>query len=98
MEAFAELLRATLQRATSFGQVGARRVERFYSGFGLALISMLSGHYHVVSEQASGSGRAAVLRIPKLSHGHEAIVLAYKVAKSVAKAICYQDKKTYACV
>ena len=71
VEAFRARLQEMLQRSTSFHQVGTRRAELFYSGFVLALISLLSGRYHIESEAESGLGRADALLLPKPQHGHE---------------------------
>ncbi|MEM7055493.1 MAG: AAA family ATPase [Bacteroidota bacterium] len=85
VSAFQEELRELLSQGTSFYQVGVRRSEVFYSGFMLCLYALLCRYYSVSSERESGLGRADALLIPKSSHGDEALVLEYKVAKEAAE-------------
>ena len=81
VEAFKERRQELLQVATSFYQTGAKYAELFYSGFMLRLLSILSSAYMLESERESGIGRADAVLIPKVGHGEQALVIAYKVSQ-----------------
>ncbi|MEL6412885.1 MAG: PD-(D/E)XK nuclease domain-containing protein, partial [Bacteroidota bacterium] len=81
LAAFEEALQTFLVQATSFHQTGSKRVEVFYSGFMLCLLSMLSAYYVIESEYESGEGKADVVLIPKAKGNQNALVLEYKVCE-----------------
>ena len=81
LAAFEETLQAFLKQATSFHQTGRKRVEVFYNGFMLCLLSMLSAYYVIESEYESGAGKADVVLIPKSKGSQNALVLEYKVCQ-----------------
>ncbi|HJD57601.1 MAG TPA: PD-(D/E)XK nuclease domain-containing protein, partial [Rickettsia endosymbiont of Sericostoma sp. HW-2014] len=67
----------------------------------LGFINMLGSSYIISSEQESGDGRADVVMIPKIGKGDKAMIIEYKIVKSledladIAKAGLQQiiDKK-----
>ena len=83
--AFAKNLQELLHTSTSFHQTGPKQAEVFYGGFMLGLASTLSGHYNLESERESGLGRADAMLIPQVGHGDQALIIEYKVGKSVAE-------------
>ncbi|WP_425361897.1 AAA family ATPase [Candidatus Tisiphia endosymbiont of Mystacides longicornis] len=101
IEEFKERLQELLLNSTSFHQTGEKKAELFYSGFMLGFINMLGSSYIISSEQESGDGRADVVMIPKIGKGDKAMIIEYKIAKSledladIAKAGLQQiiDKK-----
>ncbi len=101
IEEFKERLQELLLNSTSFHQTGEKKAELFYSGFMLGFINMLGSSYIISSEQESVDGRADVVMIPKIGKGDKAMIIEYKIAKSledladIAKAGLQQiiDKK-----
>ncbi|WP_341759923.1 AAA family ATPase [Candidatus Tisiphia endosymbiont of Ptychoptera albimana] len=101
IEEFKERLQELLFNSTSFHQTGEKKAELFYSGFMLGFINMLGSSYIISSEQESGDGRADVVMIPKIGKGDKAMIIEYKIVKSledladIAKAGLQQiiDKK-----
>ena len=80
---FEETLQAFLAQGASFFQTGSKLSEVFYSGFMLCLLSMLSSYYRLESEYESGLGKPDVVLFPKLGNPSQALVLEYKVCKTV---------------
>ncbi|WP_375329872.1 AAA family ATPase [Candidatus Tisiphia endosymbiont of Nemotelus uliginosus] len=83
IEEFKERLQELLLNSTSFHQTGEKKAELFYSGFMLGFINMLGSSYIISSEQESGDGRADVVMIPKIGKGDKAMIIEYKIAKSL---------------
>ncbi|ROT47510.1 AAA family ATPase [Candidatus Cardinium hertigii] len=83
IEAFKTQFQKLLCSTTSFYQTGENRAELFYSGFMLGLIAMLTPDYIVESERETGSGRADIILLPQAGRSDNAIIIEYKVAKTL---------------
>jgi hypothetical protein len=82
---FKEKLQSLLLNVTSFHQTGEKKAEIFYSGFMLGLINILASDYVIESERETGIGRSDIILLPKMGKSNNAIIIEYKIAKTVDK-------------
>jgi hypothetical protein len=83
IEEFKDRLQELLLDSTSFHQTGKRGAEIFYNGFMLGLINTLAPSYVIESERESGVGRPDIVLIPKSGRGDKAIIIEYKISKTL---------------
>jgi len=87
IDEFKEQFQEFLQNATSMHQVGKKKAELFYNAFMLCLISILSPNFIIDSERESGKGRPDVVLISKPDRGNIALIIEYKISKTLEELI-----------
>jgi hypothetical protein len=84
LEEFKIKLQEFLSTATSFYQnSNPKQAELLYNGFMLCLVNCLNTNYIITSEHESGKGRADLTLIAKSGKQTNAIILEYKIAKTL---------------